>query len=471
MKIIDVVRRSVVDLTTQRDAIGAELEALPVAAESESRGLTADETAQLDALLAQRSKLAEDIRAHEARLADLEADEARAAAAAARPALQFIKPVEAAQVADIRSMNLTQLTDVVRRGAEDRDIDPTRAASLMKRHGNDLAWARSIAARSTDVYAEAFHKVFTGNTLALTDIERAAIAVGTNTQGGFLVPTHLDPSIILTNTGTTNVIRQLSRVVTLTQGKVWNGVSSAGVTASFDAELAEVSDDSPTFAGPSVTLHTARAFQQASIEAFEDISGLAGEALMMFADAKDRLEASKHALGSGTAEPFGVFVAITNSGSQAIVSTTAATIGLVDLLAMKTALGARYKRGASWVYNPTWGDDIRELGTALSASYTTDATQSNTDRLLGYPVYETDDAPAVATTTVKDAEIMFGDFSNYVIVDKPGSFSVQFLPPGTITNTANNLPDGRVGWFAWWRTGADSVNDAAFRVLVDKTSA
>lgn len=471
MKPIDVVRQALEALHIKQSEIRSKLDALPLAAETESRSLNTDEQAELDTLIAEGRSVIDEIKLHEARLAELEEFETRAAAAAARPSLQFIKPVEKAGIGDIRSMSGTQLTDLVRRAAEDRDVDPTAAAKLMKRHGSDMAWARQLAARATDVYADAFHKVFTGNQFALTDEERAAIAVGTNTQGGFLVPTFLDPTVILTNTGTANAVRQIARVVTLTSGRIWNGVSSAGVTASFDSELAEVSDDSPSFAGPSVTLHTARAFQQASIEAFEDIAGLAGEALVMFADARDRLEAAKHCSGSGTGEPWGIFQAITNSGSQAIISTTAATIGLVDLLALKTGLGPRFRRNASWVYSPVWGDAIRQLGTALGASYTTDATGMNADRLLGYAAYETDDAPSVATTTTKDAEIMFGDFSNYVIVDKPGSFSVQFLPPGTLQNTSNNLPDGRVGWFAWWRTGADSINDAAFRVLVDKTSA
>jgi len=50
-----------------------------------------------------------------------------------------------------------------------------------------------------------------------------------------------------------------------------------------------------------------------------------------------------------------------------------------------------------------------------------------------------------------------------------GSTTTQFIP--TLFNTANNLPDGRVGWYMRWRNGSDSVNDLAFRLLQDKTSA
>jgi len=54
-------------------------------------------------------------------------------------------------------------------------------------------------------------------------------------------------------------------------------------------------------------------------------------------------------------------------------------------------------------------------------------------------------------------------------VDKPGSTSVEFIPH--FFNTSNNLPDGRRGWYMHFRNGSDSVNDLAFRLLVDKTTA
>ena len=77
--------------------------------------------------------------------------------------------------------------------------------------------------------------------------------------------------------------------------------------------------------------------------------------------------------------------------------------------------------------------------------------------------------PTTQTTTALDNEIVFGDFSNYLIVDKPGSMSVEFVPH--LFNTTTNLPDGRRGWFAYWRSGADAINLSAIRLLQDKTSA
>jgi hypothetical protein len=68
------------------------------------------------------------------------------------------------------------------------------------------------------------------------------MAEGATTTGGFGVPVLIDPSIILTAQGSDNPFLRLCRVVDVTSN-VWKGVSSAGVSWSFDAEAAEVSDD------------------------------------------------------------------------------------------------------------------------------------------------------------------------------------------------------------------------------------
>jgi len=366
-----------------------------------------------------------------------------------------------------------QLVDANLRANEGRIDDNANQAHFertLKRHADDTAWALNILARSRPEYQSGWAKLMCGRAELLTNEERVAIAVGTNTQGGFLVPTHLDPTIILTNSGTSNVIRGISRVVTLTVGNDWNGVSSAGITASWDAELAEVSDDSPSFAQPTIPLYKGQAFVQASVEAFQDAaSNLASDVLMLFADARDRLEGAAHATGSGSAQPTGIFTALDANTNVEIISTTAATIGEVDIHSVYRQVPIRWRGRSTWLTNPLYSLAVKRLGTAVSSSYSGDLTQPVSERWLGRPIVESDDAPTTQTTTANDNEIAFGDFSSFVIVDKPGSMSVEFIPH--LFNTSNNLPDGRRGWLAFWRTGSDSVNDLAFRLLQDKTSA
>lgn len=367
------------------------------------------------------------------------------------------------------------LRDSILRASERYEMPDGYEGSLetfVKRHQRDASWSKNILTRMQPAYIDAFEKVTMGiNPAFLDDVERAAMAVGTNTAGGYLVPTHLDPTLILTNSGVSNAIRGISRQVTLTGGaNKWNGVTSAGATASWDAELTEVSDDTPAVGPVQIPVYSAKALIMASIEAFEDITGLASDVQMMLADARDRLEAVAHATGSGSGQPTGLFTSLaSNTNVQVAMTTNAAGILLADLQKVRRSLPVRWRGNASWVMNPTFMGYIQALGTALSASYSTDLTQDFASRILGRPVVETDEAPNTEQTTTIDNVLVFGDMRNFVIVDKPGSTSIEFIPH--LFNTSNNLPDGRRGWYMHFRNGSDSVNDLAFRILQDKTTA
>jgi HK97 family phage major capsid protein len=368
---------------------------------------------------------------------------------------------------------LRALVDSNLKAVEGRDIIGDNQAhfeTIIKRHARSRDWALNVLARSRDEYETGFAKMMIGRPELLTEVERAALAVATNVQGGYLVPTHLDPTLILTNSGSSNVIRSLARVVTLASGeKQWNGVTSAGVTASWDGELVEVSDDSPTVGTAGVPTIMAQALVQASISAFEGISGLGSDVMMLFADARDRLEGTAHATGAGTTTPKGIFTALAASSGVCITSTTAATIGEVDIHALYRGVPVRWRGNGTFLASPLYLTAVKRLGTAVSSAFSGDLTQPVTDRILGRPVVESDDAPTTQTTTALDSEIVFGDFSNYLVVDRPGGMSVDFIPH--LFNTSNNLPDGRRAWYAYWHNGADAINLSAFRLLVDKTSA
>lgn len=475
MKMLDLVKSNRAKLAAERAALIAEADGL-----AESRdGFGDEQAARGDAIL---SRLAE-IRVEDESLAARETElvEAARAADAAKAAPTFIVKKSKDEPFDVlRSGGVGMSRDEYRQALVDANLraiehhidggdNQRHFETVLKRHRSDVSWSASILARQQPAYTQAFAKVLMGRADLLNEEERTALSTVTNANGAFLLPTHLDPTIILTNNGSTNVIRTISRVVTLTEGKVWSGISSAGVTASFDAELTEVSDDSPTFSKPQVTVHKAQALVQASLEATDDIDGLASDILMMFADARDRLEGSVFATGSGSDQPFGIFTALDANTNVEITSTTAATIGEVDIHSVYRQVPQRWRGRSMWFMAPTYALAIKRLGTAVSSSYSGDLTAPVSDRILGRPVVESDDAPTTQTTTALDNEIIFGDFSNYVIVDKPGSMSVEFIPH--LFNTTTNLPDGRRAWYASWRTGADSVNDLAFRLLQDKTSA
>jgi HK97 family phage major capsid protein len=462
------------ELRARLDAIAGELRAIDT--EAGDAALTADQTERFDGLLAERAQVETGIATEERREAtrsSLTATPARVE----RTAPEVIVRQDPFAILEDRSLQGRKLeralTEANLRAMEGRDIggaeNEKHFEKVLKRHASDTNWAANILGRARPEYADGWSKVITGREMLLSPEERAAMTVGTNTAGGFLVPSYLDPTLLLTNSGSSNVMRQYATVKTLTVGNVWKGVTTAGATASWDAEVTEVSDDTPAVAQPTITISKPQSFIQASIEAFEDIDGLTADIIAVFADAKDRLEGAGHMTGTGANDqPTGLFTAINASASLQVTSTTAATIGEVDIHALYRALPVRFRGRGSFVANPLYTLAVKRLGTAVSSSFSGDLTQAVSERWLNKPVIESDDAPTTQTTTALDQEIAFLDVSEYVIVDKPGSTSLEFIP---ILLGSNRLPNGARGFYLHWRTGANMPRLNAGRLLVDKTSA
>ena len=99
---------------------------------------------------------------------------------------------------------------------------------------------------------------------AWNEVEQFRAMSLTDSAGGYLVPFQLDPTVIITSSGSRNDIRMVARQVVAT-GDTWNGVSSGAVSWSWDAEAAQVSDDTTTFAQPSIPVYKASGFVPISL--------------------------------------------------------------------------------------------------------------------------------------------------------------------------------------------------------------
>jgi HK97 family phage major capsid protein len=364
---------------------------------------------------------------------------------------------------------VVEADDVVREAATrtiERAIDPR----------GDVA--RRILLTGSEAYRSGFQKVAGGDTYGLTEAERDAMSRAaslTGNAGGFAVPFTLDPTVILTNTGAVNSIRQLARTVQITTDQ-WNGVSSAGVTASFDAEAAEVSDDAPTLAQPSIDVRMGRAFVPFSIEIGMDWASMEADVRNLIVDAKDRLEATVLWSGaSGSNQPIGIETALAGVAGSMVAPITAEVFAVGDISRLYAAVPPRYRASASMgaiAEFSTLAEIRRLLATTNDRSSFNEATATTPTSLYGWPILEHSTADPFSAVnpaaTATNHLIVAGDWSNYVIVDRVG-MNVELVPH--LFAMANNLPSGQRGFFAYWRTGADSVNDDAFRVFRIVTAA
>ncbi len=354
----------------------------------------------------------------------------------------------------MKAVEMGKFPDLGKRASKE-DMQ-SRVASLLGSVEDKGVLARRILATGHPVYETAFWKALQNRQLTSAEskvMERAALLVGT---AGYAVPFALDPTVALISDGVINPMRQVSRVVSIA-GDTWKGVSSAGITASFDAEGAEVSEDTPTLTQPSTTTLKASAFVPFSIEA-EIWDGLRAEMTAEIQDAKDVLEGQKFTLGTGSPEPQGLIVGAT------YLATTAgsAALTLADLDTLVDALGPRYQANAILMANRKTYSKVRSLGRATGVTEEwAPEREGFPPVLLGYRRYTNSNIANTPTTT--GALIMaVGDFSRFLIVDTIG-MNVEYIPH--LFHTTSNRPSGSRGLYAYWRTTSLVRDVNAFRVL------
>lgn len=333
--------------------------------------------------------------------------------------------------------------------------------------------SRRILVTENDDYRDAWMKLVTRPHPILSDDERNAVlafeeyrAVSeASPGGGYGIPVFIDPSIILTAQESGNPFLQIARQV-IVNTNAWKGVSSAGVSWSFDAEGSAVSDDSPTLAQPAVTVYMARGFIPFSIEVGQDYPAFAEEMALLLAAGYDELLVDKFTQGSGSGEPQGILTVLSANTNVRVTLTTSGAIGAPDPYKVWKALPQKHRRNSSWLMNVGVNNAIRQLGTANVYHATTITLPEGwADVLFNSGVYESPYMPDTTTSTSATTGLaVVGDFSNFVIARR-GGMSVELLP--LVVDVTANRPTGQRGWFAYARVGSGSVNDLGFRLLVN----
>lgn len=318
--------------------------------------------------------------------------------------------------------------------------------------------AKQLLLTSSPEYMRGWQKSALNRSHTMTAAEQRAMSL-TDTAGGYLVPFQLDPTVIITSDGSLNQIRQAARQVIAT-GDVWNGVSSAAVSWAWTTEANQVADGATEFAQPTITIHKAHGFVPISIEALQDEQNVTQEVARLLLFGKETHEATAFATGSGTNEPYGIVTALQGVAGSVVNAVTDNAFVAEDVYRLDEDLPARYRARASWLANRSIYNDIRQFDTSGGAQLWERIGNGMPNELLGRPAYEAEGMDG-AIATGDDYVLVFGDFDNYVIADRIGT-TVEFIPH---LFGANQRPTGQRGWYAYFRVGADSVNDGAFRLL------
>jgi HK97 family phage major capsid protein len=281
------------------------------------------------------------------------------------------------------------------------------------------------------------------------ELVRAAFAESSGAVGAFALPLQLSPEILFTNAGIASPHRNLARHE-LGTSNTWNGVTSAGATANFISEATAVTDTTPSIGQLVITPYKIMTWIFGSFEVLDD-TNLAEQVPRLFDEARSRLEGTVFATGTGTPpNPFGV---VTRSAADATAGNPTAAL----IYAMDQNLPPRFRNGGkvAWAANETVRNICRQIPAFTGAVTSIVNDNGNVPTMLGYPFYE---SSAMLSGTVGNRELLLGDWSSYIIVDRLPSV---VLAEPLVMSQATALPTGQRGWLNYSRVGADTVTQGA----------
>ncbi len=352
----------------------------------------------------------------------------------------------------------------------DKDVVNGHIEQLVGRYDSaDKEIAQRVLVTGSPTYRSAFWKSMMKRPLSYD--EQQALAAGellqaraltTGDTGGVTVPIQIDPTVIMTSNGVINPYRAICRIETTTS-YIWQGVTSAGMTAQYRAEGATMSDNSPALVAKPIQPERADAFVPFSWEAGQDWGSLEANLAVAIQDSKDLLESLKFSVGAGHAsnEPQGVLV-----GAGTIVGTSGGTaIAVADIYGLVDALPPRYQAQAQILATQQTFSRIRQLATQAGPNVWADSlVPGNPPTLLGYPARKASNVGTAGAALTSSARwAIVGDWSRYVIVDRIG-LSVRVIPDLFGGTAAVHYPTGQSGLVAYWRNSAGVIDSNAFRV-------
>ena len=297
--------------------------------------------------------------------------------------------------------------------------------------------------------------------------ELKSLSTGSPTDGGYAVPREID-EMIATRLVKISPIRSVATVVQVgTSGfrrLITTGGTASGWVSETGARTESASPKMMEIAPPFGELYANPSATQTMLDdaAFDVEAWLSREIATEFS----RAEGAAFVNGSGLNQPKGFLQQLTATANDATRSfgtlqfigsgnatgfDTAPDLKLIDLIfAMKPGL----RQGAVWLMNSATLAAVRKIKTTDGAFvWQPGLTQGQPDRLLGYPVLETEDMPDVAAGNFP---IAFGNFqAGYLIAERRATTILR--------DPYTNKP--YVQFYATRRVGGQVVDSDAIKLL------
>ncbi len=280
--------------------------------------------------------------------------------------------------------------------------------------GNKKPFMDQTLERCTASYRSAFWAMQrVGKNRAVPDIHNA-LQVGTNSEGGYLVPTEYETTLTMKKE-LYNEIRSVATTMR-TASDLNIPVETDEGTATWTAEEAAYTESDTVFAQVVLNAHKLGRIIKISEElmqdAFFDMPGYIADA---FGRSFGLAEEAAFIAGDGSGKPTGIIP----SATAGVTAAGAAAITADEVIDLYHALKRVYRAQARWLTSDAVIKLIRKLKDSNGQYIWQPGLQADEpDRILARPVIVSDYVPA-PTTGLRS--LAFGDMSYYRIVDRIGT--------------------------------------------------
>ena len=312
--------------------------------------------------------------------------------------------------------------------------------------------------RASDEYKKAFWNAMrTRAGEGLDPTVRNALQVGTDTEGGYLVPDEFERTLIEA-LEEENIFRTLANVITTSSGDRKIPVVASKGTASWIDEEGAIPEADDSFGQVSIGAYKLGTLIKVSEELLNDsVFNLEAYISKEFARRIGNKEEEAFFSGDGSGKPTGIFA--TTGGAQLGVTTAGATaITLDEVLDLFYSLKAPYRNKSVFVMNDATVKAIRKLKDGQGQYLWQPSIQAGTpDTILNRPLYTSSFVPTIEAGA---KTIAFGDFSYYWVADRQGRVFKRLNELYAVT--------GQVGFVATQRVDGKLILPEAIKVLQQK---
>lgn len=312
--------------------------------------------------------------------------------------------------------------------------------------------------RASDEYRKAFWNAMrTRAGEGLDPVVKNALQIGTDTEGGYLVPDEFERTLVEA-LEEENIFRKLANVITTASGDRKIPVVASKGSASWIDEEGAISESDDSFGQVSIGAYKLGTMIKVSEELLNDsVFPLEPYISREFARRIGSKEEEAFFIGDGSGKPTGILAA--TGGAQIGVTTAgAAAITLDEVLDLFYSLKAPYRNKSVFIMNDSTVKAIRKLKDGQGQYLWQPSIQAGTpDTILNRPLYTSSYVPAIAAGA---KTIAFGDFSYYWVADRQGRVFRRLNELFAVT--------GQVGFVATQRVDGKLILPEAIKVLQQK---